>query len=459
MKTTLRESQIWRQILSAHVARQSTPPKLVVDEEFLSRWEAGELSEREHQELVNELAQSQESRRIVKLLVDSGALTLPASERDDMPEVLRESERPTVMSDGVETRVSEFADPPVFASAKTERAGEQFQSPTSQKRSMSWLPVAGLIAAGLIVAVTLSLMNPSGNQSLQSAVASLENNDFQAAFDQADRAIEVAANDEQREAAFEIMCESGEQLADTALTEGRFEDVRLISDRVSDHSDVSATAEAATQEVLGRLESLRLQARRGMTSAIALSQFDSLSDYYANVTDLVPDWLNPDTEGGMTQVEIDEIREEYEQAIGDFPLSRNLRLNYGQFLLEQHQTEEAIAQFRAILEGNEVVGLIADPENRDALVGMAIALFKNPNGESASDAMQQLLELVPSDDAAADILETIQGNLDSRVRDTLLPGGVVPSVDTLEMLRDSLQNLRPESDPSDPQPESTDAPM
>ena len=324
---------------------------------------------------------------------------------------------------------------------------------------MSWLPVAGLIAAGLIVAVTLSLMNPSGNQSLQSAVASLENNDFQAAFDQADRAIKVAANDEQREAAFEIMCESGEQLADTALTEGRFEDVRLISDRVSDHSDASAAAEAATQEVLGRLESLRLQARRGMTSAIALSQFDSLSDYYANVTDLVPDWLNPDTEGGMTQVEIDEIREEYEQAIGDFPLSRNLRLNYGQFLLEQHQTEEAIAQFRAILEGNEVVGLIADPENRDALVGMAIALFKDPNGESASEAMQQLLELVPSDDAAADILETIQGNLDPRVRDTLLPGGVVPSVDTLEMLRDSLQNLRPENEPSDPQPESPDAPM
>jgi tetratricopeptide (TPR) repeat protein len=299
-------------------------------------------------------------------------------------------------------------------------------------------------------------MNRGGGP-LDSAVAAVENNDFQAAFDHADEALGAATTDAQREEAFDIMCQSGEQLADTALAEGRFDDVRLISDRVSERSDAVDSVDAATQEILGRLESLRLQARRGMTSEIALSELDSLKDYYANLSSLVPDWLNSGT--GVSSAEADEIRQEYENAISEFPTSRELRLNFGQFLLEQHETEEAIEQFRAILEGNEVVGLLADPENRDALVGMAIAAFKDPSSESASETIKQLMELIPNDEAASDILEAIEGNLESRLRNPLLPGGVVPSAETLDMLRETLENLRQNDDPIQPEDESAAPPM
>ncbi len=443
MKTTLRESQVWREILSAHSTLQTTPPRLVVDAEFLSRWEAGDLSEQEHQALLDELATSQESRQIITLLMNSGSLTLPASDRDDMPAVLKESERPTVLSASEETRVSDFSNPPVFASAGKDTLSTSRQGARSRHAMMTWLPV-GLIAAGVAVAVTLSIMNPGGNGPLTAAMTAMQNNDLQEAFEQADEALAVADTANEREAAFEILTQSGEQLADTALAEGRFEDVRLVSDRVSEHSELSESADAATRDLLGRIESLRLQARRGLSSALALTQLDSLGDYGINsdgpLGQLAPDWLQGNPEEGMTETEIAEIREDYEQAIAEFPSSPQLRLNFGQFLLEQRLTEEALEQFRAILDGNAY--LLPDPENRDALVGMAIALFNDPEQESAAEAMRKLLEMLPDDAAAADILNSIQGNLGSRIPEGLLPDGLVPSTDTLDMLQDSLQNFR-----------------
>jgi hypothetical protein len=60
--------------------------------------------------------------------------------------------------------------------------------------------------------------------------------------------------------------------------------------------------------------------------------------------------------------------------------------------------------------------------------------------------MQTLREMLPSDAAAADILDSIQGGLESRIPDGLLPDGLVPSTDTLDMLQDSLQNFGQQED-------------
>lgn len=458
MKTTLRESQVWQEILSAHAAHQTALPKLVVDADFLSRWEDGKLTDQEHQSLLDELATSRESRQIVTLLTNSGALTLPASDRDDMPAVLKESERPTVLSASDETRASDFGQPPVFASRANELPAEVRPGRKSRHALATWLPL-GLIAAGLAVAVTLSIMNSGGNGPLTAAITALHNSEFKEAFEQADEALAVADTANEREAAFEILAQSGEQLADTALTEGRFDDVRLISDRMNEHSGLGESADAATRDLLARIESLRLQARRGMDSAIALSQLDNLSDYGINaggpLAELAPDWLQNTAQAELSDAEVAGIREEYEQAIAEYPSSPDLRLNFGQFLLEQKLTQEAMEQFRAIVDGNEY--LRPDPENREALIGLAIALLNDPNQESAAEAVESLREMLPNDGAAADILNSIQGGLESRIPDGLIPDGLMPSTDTLDILQDSLQNFGrqeddepgPEADPSE----------
>lgn len=439
--------------MAAYAARQTTPPKLVVDEDFLSRWEAGQISEQEHRELLSELADSQESREIVRLLTQSGALTLPDCDRDDMPQVINEGERPTVMTGRDETRETGVETPPVFASVSSGQAEQTSFRKKSRSALTTWLPM-GLIAAGIAVAVTLSIMNPGGNTPLASARDALENNNLQEAFDLADEAIADADSVNERQEAFDIMCQSGEQLADTALTEGRFEDVRLISDRVSDHVDedhsLAETATDATRELLGSIESLRLQARRGIDSAIAVPQVDSLNEFLGNGLESIG------SDDGMTQMEIDAIREEYEQAIADFPLSRDLRLNFGQFLLEHQDTDAAIEQFRAVLEGNPVTGLLADPENRDAIVGLAIAVARDPSQASAMEAMEKLRDMF-GEEGAADILNRIQGGLAPSLPSGLIPDGLIPSRDSLDTLLDSLQNRDEDDDEPAPADESDPA--
>ena len=80
------KSELWLQLLQDAMSDQpaAAGPHFVDDDQMLDRWQAGELSVAEHDEIVSHLAECGNCRDSVAVMVRQGMLVLPAVAADEV---------------------------------------------------------------------------------------------------------------------------------------------------------------------------------------------------------------------------------------------------------------------------------------------------------------------------------------------------------------------------------------
>jgi tetratricopeptide (TPR) repeat protein len=174
-------------------------------------------------------------------------------------------------------------------------------------------------------------------------------------------------SEDQRAKATAILESSGYELARGGLAKGDFGRVSDIEHRVSRHSGGSS-----------RLLNLRIQAERGETAEQSLSRRRSLVQDYGYEADgkrQIKDFSIPEITPTQRRIEAELLA-----GIESFPDSLDLRLNYGQSLLDQNEFQRAEAVFAEAIR--------RAPHSVLAQTGLGLALFQ----QNRPDTIQRALE-------------------------------------------------------------------
>jgi tetratricopeptide (TPR) repeat protein len=142
-----------------------------------------------------------------------------------------------------------------------------------------------------------------------------------------------------------------------------------------------------------RLETLRLQAERGMPVEVALAAQGSLTDYGYEFDGSAPRKSLPELDETTER-----LRREYNAALHDHPQDILLLLNQGQFLLGQNRFPQAVQCFRTVLQ--------EEPHNVWAQLGLGLTLFELSKFE---ESLAQFEAVVRSDP------QNVQGHLNAAI--------------------------------------------
>ena len=346
----------------------------VNDDELLIRWSHGDLEPAEHRQIVEHLAGCAYCRSELAAMIRAGAFTLPEQEMSEQG-----SGKPSDVSTRPRSAASDYSDP----------------SKSVMQHRTIWVVTA--VAASLLVAAIWTLSNkPTDRYGSLVAMAQSDLDQGQPgkAFDRLgqyfddtspdtrDPKIQVEAN--------RLFEESGYRLANRAFqseSADRARQVRDIESKVTSRTGSSA-----------RLLNLRLQADRGAQDRQSLATRGTLLDYGVSENGLHPDTGTKgfmyDFTSDLTEAE-KRFNEEFSQAVQTHPDSLDLRLNYGQFLLEHGGIPQAIDQFEAAVK--------LAPDNPLAQTGLGLALFRQDTDESIQAArkhFQKAIELSPGNPTA-----------------------------------------------------------
>jgi tetratricopeptide (TPR) repeat protein len=165
--------------------------------------------------------------------------------------------------------------------------------------------------------------------------------------------------------------QSAYHLARNKLRQGAIGDVREICAHV-----------AAAHGGSPRLLNLKLQIERGFVEEYALASAGLLTRYGYQIDGFAGIKPLP-TEDLATERQ----RESLRQAVTQYPDCVELRINYGQLLLEQSRKVEAREQFQAARR--------LAPENVWALLGLGLTEFDLGQPAAALEHFQELLRLAP----------------------------------------------------------------
>ena len=185
------------------------------------------------------------------------------------------------------------------------------------------------------------------------------------------------------------------------LAAGQFENVIDRTAKLLDVKDSLSTSERA------RLVNLQIQAKRGETNERSLAGRTSLVRDYGYERDGIRRIKDP----VFPQITptIKRISNELENAVDEYPDSLDLRLNLGQFLLEQREFSEAEKQFEEALR--------IDPSSGLAETGLGIALIQQKDPEKIQKALghfRRAVELEPDNADAAENLAACLARLDEK---------------------------------------------
>ncbi len=258
------------------------------------------------------------------------------------------------------------------------------------------LLVVAALAASLLIAVLWGLSDHGGDSMLAMARRDLEAGNHLAAMERMEKYLDanegLTADD--RTEAGRIIEDSGYRIARKELEGGQ-------ADRLKRVIDMEARA-ARRGGGSGRLANLRIQAERGEDRERTLSERGTLSDYGilengfhkdAGIKSIFNDPPSPRTETNKR------VEGELAKAVAKYPDSLDLRLNYGQLLLELYDYERAAEQFTAASK--------RDQQNPMAETGLGLALYRQGEKSDAADALphfRKAAALSPSDPAAKENL-------------------------------------------------------
>ena len=322
------------------------------DEDLLLDWVAGDLSVEQHQSIVDHIADCPSCRREIAAMVQAGALVLP-----DADEV--EGEEPPALDDAPSAVVSS----PV----------------TVRSRGPAYVVAAA--AAAILVAFVWGSYGGRGH--IGTTLAMVER-DLEAgrSSDAYKRVTDLLQDgdrlsEEDRDKVSRLQEESGYRTARDRLGKGDFAGVSRIEGAVAEHAGSSA-----------RLLNLRIQAERGETTEHSLAGKTSLTrdyGYERNGERVVKDLVFP-----QITPTIKRLGDALAEAVSNHPDSLDLRLNYGQFLLEQNNFQGAVTQF--------VEAVRIDPGSGLAETGLGLALFRQGKPEATQQALghfRKAVELEP----------------------------------------------------------------
>ena len=350
----------------------SLAPHPIDDEEVLVAWSLDELRPERHQDLLDHLAACPACRREITAMVRLGILELPTS---DEPV----SAQPDL----------EFPENSVKQTSAVSPESERMVDSSSgiwRRRTVAILVAA--LAASLLLMFGRGAFDegsPDGAALIAMAQRDLRGGRADRAFTRLEGLLsrgEHLTAEHQRDAAA-LLEESGYEMARGDLEQGDFNRVTDIDRRVAKHGGGS-----------GRMTNLRIQAERGETVERSLAARISLTrhyDYELDGRQVVKSLsIRPVTDTDRR------IEADMQAAIAAYPDQIELRLNFGQLLLEQRQFQRAEVEFAA--------AVALAPQNHLAQTGLGLAILEqsenNDDHRVASRALthfQAAAQLAPND--------------------------------------------------------------
>ena len=329
----------------------------VDDDELLIEWSLGDLDTGRHQSVLQHLAECSYCRRELAAMCRAGAMTFPDDEM--------------LAADSLEVSVAE-------------PAAVILPVPSDQKvksRRDVALKLAALAASVLIVIVWgLSQLPKVEQPVIAMAEIDLQEGRPETAFDRLDGYLSSGAVlDAERQQAISLLEQSGYRFAREKLAAEDFQKVLYVQERAKHFGGGS-----------GRLVNLRLQAERGESTEHTLAKREALTDY-----DYELDGRQYFKDFTVMDDTARRIKKELADAVGEFPDSIDLRLNYGQFLLDHGDFRGAAKQFEITVQ--------LDPQNALAQTGLGLALFQQETDESIQRArthFEKAVALDPNDPEA-----------------------------------------------------------
>ncbi len=364
--TDTRQTEILQELFTAALAAPPSDfrppssnlpsPHPVDDEDRLLDWSLGDLGPDRHRQLVDHLAACPACRQEIAAMVRLGILELHVPEEhvaaqhvaaslQDADSLARNSLAPSALApDSLAHPASEM---PAHVSSRHWRHRTVAVLVTALAASLLLMFVRGVFDLGPRDGASLIAM---AQRDLQRGRAEQV---FTLIEDLLSRSDDLTAEHENDAAA--LLEASGYELARGGLKQGDFGRVTDIDSRVARQSGGS-----------GRLTNLRIQAERGETAERSLAGRMSLREHYDYELDgqqLIKSLTIRPTTDTDRRIEAD-----LQAAIAAYPDEVDLRLNYGQLLLEQRHFQRAEAEFAA--------AVALDPQNALAHTGLGLAILE-----------------------------------------------------------------------------------
>jgi tetratricopeptide (TPR) repeat protein len=264
-------------------------PHPVENDELLTCWSLGHLSDDELAAFTAHLADCPDCRRALTGLLRAGALTPPPARR------------------------------PVF----------------SRRRVLRFALALSGAAAAVAIAVSLwprRARGPEGPAAeLDRAKEELRRGDADGALARVEGLLDGGLEEGPRQRALALLEEAGYEKGRKALAESHFEEVQRLTQRLAGRGAGSA-----------RLSNLALQAERAMPGERALVFAGSLLDYGYEMDGLAPRKGLP-----VLDEQTERRQKAWERAVAEHPKDAALRINFGQFLVSLGDADEAEKQFEA----------------------------------------------------------------------------------------------------------------
>ena len=345
----------------------------LTDDDFLDRFEQGELTEDEHNEFWQELATNARSREIFASMVEDDVLQLPHHEESALKDALNSalnSNRESLLSnDGVTSNSNSSPDEPVVSPAKIGESNTNY-------RILAIVACALVLFVGVIGMLWTSDGGSGWKQSLVQAELDLQEGRSEKAFQTAEGLL-----DGRKKLEADDLARVENLLENSAF---HFAETRIKTNFQATQSIVArAKAKSVTS---GRLENLRIQALRQERTPLSLKDRASISDYGFFLNGLAKGkspGVAPEKEEER-KARANDAADAFEEVLENYPQNIELMLNYGQLNLEEfNNSTEARKWFDKILD--------IDPDHADALLGRGIALYMERAYESALKDFQKVL--------------------------------------------------------------------
>lgn len=332
-------------------------PHVIDDEGLLDDWSGGRISREQHAQAIAHLSRCHECRRILGDLLAADALELPADPFTDQSS--RESDTISTEEQSV--------------------AANEGPRPIQPKSNRYFRNAAAfVIAVVAIVLVMVVFYRPGGGAlTVQDVENRWEQGDARGAFEGAEALLSGDVEPADRRRLAQFLVSSGLELGEQALKNGRSDEIRQLRNTFETHD-----VESVDMDLLS-------------ASALVGASTRNFPPAHTRLDDPEYGFLLDGTSAGKALILepklLSEDREEafgiLEKAVQQHADNAQLRINYGQLLLEKGMYAAALSEFKE--------GLKTDPTNINGLLGKGIAAVNQKQPEAAIEAFQGVLERLP----------------------------------------------------------------
>jgi len=328
-------------------------PHFVDDPNTLQAWSLGKLPKELVEDLLDHMTGCAYCRGEVHTMMRLGMLELPPVEDDQQgPGVIAPGS--SLAEEPVAGKRPVDQDVPIVSLSQSQRIG-WMQSP----RRWAVAAVSLLLLIGML---TPAYWWQCGRHHLSVAQAELDAGRASESLEHLNRAADYWSFGDVHRRTMHLYDEAFR----TSLASGRFSEVvqheQLVRQRFGPSPEWT---------------NLRIQAMRSVSTEQSLSRNGRLLGYGYGL-DGVVEWKQ--TDDGQDD-NAKEINTEFRQAIVEHQDSLELRLNYGQFLLANDVSKEALSQFEA--------AVALDPTSAYAHLGLGLAQFRTRHYQDALDSFRQ----------------------------------------------------------------------